>query len=91
MAVGMFGADLGQLEALAQVFNREWNEVVRLKATITQRVGREATAWTGPGADKFRSAWETEFSPALDKLSTALEEAEFAVRQYRNNIERATA
>ena len=64
---------------------------MRLKATITQRVGREATAWTGPGADKFRSAWETKFSPALDKLRTALEEAEFAVRQYRNNIERATA
>ncbi len=91
MAVGMFGADLGQLQALAQAFNREWNEVVRLKAAITQQVSPDRTAWTGPGADKFRSAWETEFAPALEKLRTALEEAETAVRQYRDNIERATA
>lgn len=91
MAGRMFGADLGQLESLAQLFRREWNEVVRLKGAITQRVGAEATAWTGPGADRFRAAWEGEFAPALEKLRAALEEAENAVRQYRENIERATA
>lgn len=87
----MFGADLGQLQALAQAFNREWNEVVRLKTTITRQIAPDQTAWTGPGADTFRSAWESEFAPALEKLRTALEEAEQAVRRYRENIERATA
>ena len=91
MAVGMFGADLGQLEELARTFNREWNEVVRLKGAITGQVAQDRTAWTGPGADKFRSAWHSEFAPALEKLRGALEEAERAVRQYRENIERATA
>lgn len=91
MPIGMFGADLGQLQALAQAFNREWNEVVRLKAAITRQISPDQTAWTGPGADKFRSAWEGEFGPALEKLRAALEEAESAVRMYRENIERATA
>lgn len=88
---GMFGADLGQLQALAQAFNREWNEVVRLKTTITRQIAPDQTTWTGPGADTFRSAWESEFAPALEKLRAALEEAEQAVRRYRENIERATA
>ena len=91
MTAGMFGADLGQLQTLGQAFNREWNEVIRLKDHISQRVGPDATSWAGPGADKFRSAWEGEFVPALEKLRAALEEAEAAVRQYRDNIERATA
>jgi WXG100 family type VII secretion target len=86
----MFGADLGQLDTLRSTFESKATEVNGLTATLTAKVDPGATAWAGPGADNFRSAWEGDFKPAMVKLESALREAAVAVGKYRDNIEAAT-
>ena len=87
---GMFGANLADLEQLRAVFDSKAGEVQSLESTLSAKVAPGATAWAGPGADKFRAAWEQEFAPALRNLCEALNQAGVAVAKYRDNIEMAT-
>jgi WXG100 family type VII secretion target len=87
---GMFGANLADLDQLRSMFDTKSGEVQSLEATLTNKVAPGATAWEGPGADKFRAAWEQEFAPALRNLREALVQAGIAVAKYRDNIEMAT-
>jgi uncharacterized protein YukE len=34
-----------------------------------------STWWKGPAADRFRSAWESEFAPTMRRLEAALQQA----------------
>jgi WXG100 family type VII secretion target len=86
----MFGANLEDLQSLASLFDGKVEEVKNLQQTVGGRVERGATAWEGPGADRFRGAWNGEFAPALENLAVALGEAAAAVRKYHANIEMAT-
>lgn len=90
MANGMFGANLADLDGLKSLFENKSGEVESLTKALDARVKPGATAWSGPGADKFRTAWESDFAPAMDKLKIALNEAAVAVGKYRQNIEAAT-
>ena len=87
---GMFGANLADLEQLRAMFDSKAGEVQGLESTLSAKVAPGATAWEGPGADKFRAAWEQEFAPALRNLREALNQAGLAVAKYRDNIELAT-
>lgn len=87
---GMFGANLADLDQLRSMFEGKAGEVQALETTLTNKVAPGATAWEGPGADKFRAAWEHEFAPALRNLREALVQAGIAVAKYRDNIEMAT-
>ena len=87
---GMFGANLGDLEQLRSMFDSKAGEVQGLEKMLTNKVAPGATAWEGPGADKFRAAWEQEFAPVLRNLQEALVQAGIAVAKYRDNIEMAT-
>jgi WXG100 family type VII secretion target len=86
----MFGADLGDLETLRSTFDRKADEVNALTGGLNAQVAPGATAWSGPGAESFRAAWDGDFRPALVKLESALREASGAVGTYRDNIEAAT-
>lgn len=90
MSNGMFGANLADLDGLKTLFENKSGEVESLTKVLDGRVKPGATAWSGPGADKFRTAWESDFAPAMDKLKLALNEAAIAVGKYRQNIEAAT-
>jgi WXG100 family type VII secretion target len=87
---GMFGANLADLEQLRAMLDSKAGEVQSLESTLSAKVAPGATAWVGPGADKFRAAWEQEFAPALRNLREALNQAGIAVAKYRDNIEMAT-
>lgn len=87
---GMFGANLADLEQLRALFDSKAGEVQGLERSLSAKVAPGATAWEGPGADKFRAAWEQEFAPALRNLREALSQAGVAVAKYRDNIEMAT-
>lgn len=89
MAV-MFGANLEDLQSLRSLFEGKAGEVESLQSVVTSKVARGATAWEGPGAEKFRAAWEGEFMPALNNLREALTQAGIAVAKYHDNIEIAT-
>lgn len=86
----MFGADLGQLDALRSTFDVKATEINTLTGLLSGKVDPGATAWQGPGADSFRAAWDGDFKPAMVKLESALREAATAVGRYRDNIEAAT-
>ena len=90
MVNGMFGANLADLDGLKGLFETKASEVNQLTSTLNNRVQPGATAWQGPGADKFRAAWSSDFQPAMVKLEGALNEAAVAVGKYRQNIEAAT-
>jgi len=55
---GMFGANLADLEQLRATLDDKAGEVQSLESTLSAKVAPGATAWEGPGADKFRAAWE---------------------------------
>lgn len=86
----MFGANLGDLQSLRALFEGKAGEVESLQATVSGKVARGATAWEGPGAERFRAAWDGEFMPALNNLREALSQASVAVAKYHDNIEMAT-
>lgn len=86
----MYGADLADLDTLRGEFDRRAEEVNGLTGALSAKIEPGATAWSGPGADKFRAAWNGDFKPALGKLETALREASTAIATYRDNIEAAT-
>lgn len=67
------GAEMGQLQQLGQTFNREGQNVAQLTAAISGQVN--STWWKGPAADRFRSAWESEFAPTMRRLEAALQQA----------------
>jgi WXG100 family type VII secretion target len=67
------GAEMGQLQSLGQSFTRESQTVAQLVATIGGQV--QATWWKGPAADRFKSAWESEFAPTMRRLEAALQQA----------------
>lgn len=90
MANGVFGANLADLDGLKTLFLNKAGEVDALTKALDGRIKPGATAWSGPGADKFRAAWDTDFNPAMVKLHAALNEAAKAVGKYRTNIEAAT-
>ena len=67
------GAEMGQLQQLGQTFTRESQNVAQLTAAISSQVN--TTWWKGPAADRFRSAWESEFAPTMRRLEAALQQA----------------
>ena len=87
---GMFGANLADLVDLRRMFDEKAGQVATLETSLSARMTPGATAWEGPGADKFRTAWTQEFAPALRNLHDALGQAGIAVSKYHDNIEMAT-
>lgn len=67
------GAEMGQLQQLGQTFSREGQNVAQLTSAISGQVN--STWWKGPAADRFRSAWESEFAPTMRRLEAALQQA----------------
>ena len=77
----MFGANLEQLDQLQRRFVEENEAVRQLQTRISGTLG--STAWTGPAAERFRSAWSGEFVPALNRLAEALAENASVVANRR--------
>jgi WXG100 family type VII secretion target len=47
--------------------------------------------WNSPAAQRFRTGWDTDFRPALDKLGLALQELGSAANRMAENYEAAEA
>jgi uncharacterized protein YukE len=84
----MFGANLEQLDQLQRRFVEENEAVRQLQTRISGTLG--STAWTGPAAERFRSAWSGEFVPTLNRLAEALAENASVVAKRREAIAVAT-
>ena len=74
----VIGGEIPALEQLHHNFQRQANAVDDLMAALNRDV--DSTWWKGGAADRFRTAWETEYQPALRRLSQALVDAGDEVR-----------
>jgi WXG100 family type VII secretion target len=81
------GAEMGQLQSLGQSFTRESQTVAQLVATIGGQV--QATWWKGPAADRFKSAWESEFAPTMRRLEAALQQASQEIARRHDALTQA--
>ena len=75
------GGEIEQLAQLKSTFDRESRSVEELTRAIRGQL--QGTAWEGPAAERFRTAWAGEYEVALRKIQQALVEAgaEVARRQ----------
>jgi WXG100 family type VII secretion target len=71
--MSLIGAQIPELEALKASFLRQSGQVEQLMATLRGDVAN--TYWQGRAAESFRSAWESDFEPALSRLAAALVDA----------------
>lgn len=69
----MIQAELGELSTLSIQLGSCSGDVTDLLARLSNLINQ--TTWQGGAADRFRSAWESEFRPALNNLSSALTDA----------------
>ena len=71
-----YGADPTQMEALASKFISEAGTVDMLRTQLTNDVhGIIGSGYAGPAARRFGDAWDTQFSPVLQQLMDALNDA----------------
>ena len=83
----MIQAELAELDTLSRRLGTCSGEVDDLKRALTTLIN--TTTWTGGAADRFRQAWESQFRPALDSLSTELVNASQEVDRRKVAIDHA--
>ncbi len=81
----MEGMAVEEVKRLATELRDAAEEIERIKNELTQ--GLEGVYWEGQDADTFRSSWEGEMVPALDKLKSDV--AELGETAERNAAEQA--
>ena len=73
MGEGTIGGEIDQLKRLKSTFDRESQAVKELAARV--RAELQNTWWQGAAAERFRTAWGSDFEPALRRLAAALDES----------------
>ena len=81
------GAEMGQLQQLKTTFDRESQVVQQLTQSISGQV--QNTWWKGPAADRFRTTWEGEFRPTLQRLQQALQECSAEISRRHQALQQA--
>lgn len=86
---GIYGADVGQLRALAAQFERVANQLDGTRGVVGQSI--QISAWVGPYADHFRSAWAGTHSTQLANAAHLLRESSRRARANADDQERTSA
>ena len=73
MPNSLIGGQIPEMEQLQSNLNNQAGEVLDLMNKLSSDLGN--TWWQGGAADRFRTDWETEYKPALTRLSNALDDA----------------
>lgn len=83
------GGNLEEMHQLAKMFTANATKLNGIINDLNGRTANSEAIWTGPGADRFRSAW-SEAKVSFEKMRQALDEAGTAVTKSAQNIEAAT-
>lgn len=84
----MYGADVNQLEGLAQRFALAADQLDRIRAST--RGNLHAIRWNGTDAEFARRVWETKHGPALGNAARELRQAADRLRRNANEQETAS-
>jgi WXG100 family type VII secretion target len=71
--MALISGEIGDLANLKTSFTRHSGSVDELLTALRSELS--TAQWQGGAAERFRSAWESEYEPALRNLSTSLVEA----------------
>ncbi|HEX2316029.1 MAG TPA: WXG100 family type VII secretion target [Thermomonospora sp.] len=83
------GANIAALEDLSRMFSKHSRNLDALIKDLNGRTASSTEIWWGPGADRFRAAWQ-EAKTAFDRMAIALEEGGQDIKRSQQNIEAAT-
>lgn len=83
------GGSIGQMEELSRMFSKHAQELDALIKDLNGRTVSSVDIWWGPGADRFRGAWQ-EAKGAFEKMAQALQEGSADIKRSQQNIEAAT-
>jgi len=84
------GGSLEQMDDLNRTFTTKARDTEGLRSALESAVSTHIPQnWEGPAAEAFREAWNSQFKPALEKLTTALDDAAREVQNRRRAIEQA--
>lgn len=85
--MAVIGGALDEMSRLKSNFDRQSAAVNELLTTL--RADLDSVYWKGGAAERFRSAWESEYEPALRNLSNALVDAASEVSNRQQALEQA--
>jgi WXG100 family type VII secretion target len=84
------GANIESMNDLRTSFTNQAQAVTNLTTDLQGKVDMiQAREWEGPAADRFASAWNSEFRTALNNLRTALDDAATEVHNRAQAIQQA--
>ena len=87
--MSVIGAEIGELHSLTSSFGRQSATVETLMSDLSAQLHN--TYWQGGAAERFRTAWESEYQPALRNLAAALVDASDEVRRRAEALHAAGA
>jgi WXG100 family type VII secretion target len=78
------GADLEELAQLSAALLQQSRTIEQVTAAVRGKLAN--TTWHGPAAERFRSAWSSDFEPSLHRLQAALQDAGMEVDRRRDAL-----
>lgn len=85
----MYGADIGELRALAAQFDRAADQLDGCRGALGGQV--HSSPWAGADAVRFKGDWSSQYAPRLNTTATRLREAARSLRSNADDQERASA
>ncbi|MEA5456399.1 hypothetical protein SPF06_16820 [Sinomonas sp. JGH33] len=89
MKMGMYGADVAHLRALASHFEHSAQQLDAQRTRLGAAV--QGSPWAGPNADRFRGEWHAEHGPRLATAARTLREGAATLRRNADQQEQASA
>lgn len=83
------GADVNDMDSLKANFERQSANVEQLMRDLRGMLAN--TYWEAQAGNRFRTAWESDYEPALTRLSAALLDAGDEVRRNNEKFQAAGA
>ncbi|MDX3228315.1 WXG100 family type VII secretion target [Streptomyces sp. ME19-01-6] len=83
------GGNLEEMRLMSKMFSENAGKLNGIISVLNSRTAGSEHIWTGPAADRFRTAW-SEARASFEKMRLALDEASTAVNKSAQNIETAT-
>jgi hypothetical protein len=87
--MGVVGADVDQMRALARTLNQAADRLEAASATVTGSLS--SVPWRGPDAERYRSQWHGQSRATMRSVAGALRDAATTVERNAGDQEHASA